>query len=232
VAMPSLAGLLIIVGIGTIKPEQVKSVYKTGPFAATVMTITLVLTLLIPLQFAVLVGVGISIIIFVGRQSMGLVTKRMDFHDDGRVEEVDLPETIPPNEVIVLQPYGAVFFATAPTLLSQMPEVTPESTNSVVILRVRGADDAGATLLDVLEGYAAELQAVDSKLVVVTDNARVIRQLRVTGVLDTMGEDNVYEGTAFLGETTRNAYDDAVAWVERNRAAEPPDDPDAYEPDG
>ena len=232
VAMPSLAGLLIIVGIGTIKPEQVKSVYKTGPFAATVMTITLVLTLLIPLQFAVLVGVGISIIIFVGRQSMGLVTKRMDFHDDGRVEEVDLPETIPPNEVIVLQPYGAVFFATAPTLLSQMPEVTPESTNSVVILRVRGADDAGATLLDVLEGYAAELQAVDSKLVVVTDNARVIRQLRVTGVLDTMGEDNVYEGTAFLGETTRTAYDDAVEWVDRNRAAEPPDDPDASEPDG
>ena len=231
VAMPSLAGLLIVVGIGTIKPDQVKSVYKTGPFAATVMMITLILTMVIPLQFAVLVGVGISIIIFVGRQSMGLVTKRMDFHDDGRVEEVDLPETIPPNEVIVLQPYGAVFFATAPTLLAQMPEVTPESNNSVVILRVRGADDAGATLLDVLEGYAADLQDVDSKLVVVTDNARVIRQLRVTGVLDTMGEDNVYEGTAFLGETTRTAYDDAIEWVERNRAPEPPE-PDASEPDG
>ena len=226
VAMPSLAGLLIIVGIGTIKPEQVKSVYKTGPFAASVMVITLILTLIIPLQFAVLVGVGISVIVFVGRQSMGLVTKRMYFHEDGRVEEVDPPETVTPNEVIVLQPYGAVFFATAPTLLAQMPEVTPESTNSVVILRVRGADDAGATLLDVLEGYASSLREVDSKLVVVTDNARVIRQLRVTGVLETMGEANVYEGTAFLGETTRVAHDDAVAWVEHHRAAEPPDDAD------
>jgi SulP family sulfate permease len=227
VAMPSLAGLLIIVGIGTIKPEQVKSVAKTGPFAATVMVITLILTMIIPLQFAVLVGVGLSVIIFVARQSMGLVTKRMYFHDDGRVEEVDLPETIPPNEVIVLQPYGAVFFATAPALLDQMPDVTPESRNSVVILRVRGADDAGATLLDVLEGYASSLKEVDSKLVVVTDNARVIRQLRVTGVLETMGEANVYEGTAFLGETTRVAHDDAVAWVEHNRAAEPPDDADS-----
>jgi SulP family sulfate permease len=129
--------------------------------------------------------------------------------------------------VIVLQPYGAVFFATAPALLDQMPDVTPESRNSVVILRVRGADDAGATLLDVLEGYASSLKEVDSKLVVVTDNARVIRQLRVTGVLETMGEANVYEGTAFLGETTRVAHDDAVAWVEHNRAAEPPDDADS-----
>ena len=57
-------------------------------------------------------------------------------------------------------------------------------------------------------------------------------QLRVTGVLDTMGENNVYEGTTFLGETTRTAYDDALAWVERNRAAESPDDADASEPDG
>ena len=91
--------------------------------------------------------------------------------------------------------------------------------------------ESDATLLDVLEGYAADLQDVDSKLVVVTDNARVIRQLRVTGVLDTMGEDNVYEGTAFLGETTRTAHDDAIEWVERNRAPEPPE-PDASEPDG
>ncbi len=31
VAMPALAGLLIVVGVGTIKPEQIMSVAKTGP---------------------------------------------------------------------------------------------------------------------------------------------------------------------------------------------------------
>ena len=221
IAMPSLAALLIVVGIGTIKPEQVKSVAKTGPFALTVMTITFILTLIIPLQYAVLVGVGISVIIFVARQSTRLVTKQLYFHDDDRVEEVDVPETVPPNEVVVLQPYGAIFFATAPTLLEQMPEVTPESINSVVILRVRGADDAGATLLDVLDTYAQSLRDVDSKLMVVTDNTRVIRQLRVTGVLDTVGESNVYEGTAFLGATIRLAHADAVEWVEENRSDPP-----------
>ncbi len=131
VAMPSLAGLLIVVGIGTIRPARIMSVAKTGPVPLAVMSITLILTMVIPLQFAVLVGVGISVILFVLRQSTRLVTRRLVFHDDGRVEEIDPPATVPPHEVIVLQPYGALFFATASTLLEQIPSVTPESRHSV-----------------------------------------------------------------------------------------------------
>ena len=36
----------------------------------------------------------------------------------------------------------------------------------------------------------------------VTDNDRVIRQLRVTGALEVIGADNVYRSSAFIGETT------------------------------
>ena len=217
VAMPSLAALLMVIGVATIKPERIMAVAKTGAIPLTVMTITFGLTLVIPLQYAVLVGVGISAILFVIRQSTRLVTKRLVFHDDGRVEEVDPPLTVPPNEVIVLQPYGALFFATASTLVEQMPTVTPASKNSVVILRVRGADEAGATLLDVLATYATDLRSVDSKLMLVTDNERVIRQLRVTGATEVIGDRNVYRSSAFLGETTRNAHADAHTWIEEHR---------------
>lgn len=220
VAMPSLAGLLIVVGVGTIRPTRIMSVAKTGVVPLTVMTITLVLTMVIPLQFAVLVGVGISTILFVLRQSTRLVTHRLMFHDDGRIEEVDPPATVPPNEVIVLQPYGALFFATASTLLEQIPSVTPESTNSVVVLRIRGADDAGATLIDVIKGYAAGLREVDSKLMIVTANRNVIRQLRVTGTTDVIGPDNIYRSTSFIGESSRQAHADAVAWVAEHLTAD------------
>jgi SulP family sulfate permease len=213
VAMPSLAALLIVIGVGTVKPARIMSVAKTGAVPLTVMTITFVLTLIVPLQYAVLVGVGISVILFVIQQSTRLVTRRLVFHDDGRLEEVDPPESVPPGEVVVLQPYGALFFATAATLVEQMPTVTPASRNAVVILRVRGADDAGATLLAVLARYAESLRAVDSKLMVVTDNARVIRQLRVTGAGSAIGEQNVYRSTPFIGQALREAYDDATAWI-------------------
>ncbi len=220
VAMPSLAALLMVVGVGTVKPAQIMSVAKTGAVPLTVMTITFGLTLVIPLQYAVLVGVGISVILFVIRQSTRLVTKRLVFHDDGRIEEVEPRTDVPPDSVTVLQPYGALFFATASTLLEQMPSVTPESRNAVVILRVRGADEAGATLIDVLETYAQSLRDVDSKLMLVTDNERVIRQLRVTGATDVIGTRNVYRSSAFIGETTRHAHEDALAWVEANRVSQ------------
>jgi SulP family sulfate permease len=232
VAMPSLAALLIVVGIGTVHPAQVISVAKTGTVPLAVMATTLVLTMIVPLQYAVLVGVGLSVILFVIRQSSRLVTKRMVVRDDGRIEEVDPPATVPEAEVVVLQPYGALFFATAPTLIEQMPRVAPDSRHSVVILRIRGADEAGSTLIDVLASYAGSLREVDSKLMLVTDNRRVIRQLRVTGAAETIGTDNIYRGTAFLGETVRRAYADALAWVEENAhgSGDPPRDGSEADP--
>ncbi len=220
VAMPALAGLLIVIGIGTVKPARVISVARTGMVPLTVMAITLVLTMLIPLQYAVVVGVGISVILFVVQQSSRLVAKRMVFGDDGSIEEVEPPDVLPPNEVVVIHPYGAIFFATAPTLIAQLPTVSPTSRNSVLVLRLRGIDEPGATVLDLLAGYAHELRDVDSKLMIVTDNKRIIRQLRVTGAMNPIGADNVYRGTEFLGATVRRAHDDAVEWVERHRVPE------------
>jgi SulP family sulfate permease len=202
IAMPALAGLLIVVGVGTVKPAKVMAIAHTGPVPMTVMLITLVLTMLIPLQYAVLVGVGISVLLFVIGQSSRLVTRQLVLRDDGTVAEV-----------VVLQPYGAIFFASASVLLDQMPEVTPATHRSVVILRIRGADDAGVTFIDTLARYAAGLAAADSKLIVVTDNERLVRQLRQTGTTSTIGEENVYLGTEVVGETTRRAHADALEWI-------------------
>lgn len=227
VAMPALAGLLIVVGVGTVKPAKVRAVALTGPVPATVMTITLVLTMIIPLQYAVLVGVGISVILFVVGLSSRLVTRRVEVRDDGRMVEVDPPHELPPGEVVVLQPYGAIFFATASVLHEQMPDVTAGSRGSVVVLRLRGADDAGVTLLDVLTRYARSLTAVGSKLVIVTDNERIIDQLHQTGAVAAIGEQNVYRGTEVIGETTLRAVQDARAWTAAHRAGvgevEPPE---------
>ncbi len=216
VAMPALAGLLIVVGFGTIKPGKVMRIAQTGPVPLTVMSITFVLTLIIPLQFAVLVGVGMSVLLFVIGESSRLTTRRIEIEPDGRMREVEPPAELAPHEVVVVQPYGPVFFATAKVLREQIPEVVESTVGSVVIMRIRGADEAGATLLDVMRTYAAGLRDADSKLVIVTDNDRLVGQLRTSGVID---EDDVYRATEYIGETVRRAHADAVAWTER-RAAE------------
>jgi len=218
IAIPSVAGLLIVVGVGTIKPAKVRTVALTGKVPLTVMSITLLLTLIIPLQFAVLVGVSLSVLLFVIRQSSRLVTFRLEIRDDGRVREVEPPSELPPGEVVVLQPFGAIFFATASVLLEQMPTVTPASRHSVVILRIRGSDDAGATFLDILGQYARALRDADCKLMIVTNNQHVIDQIDERMVTQAIDIKNVYRGTEYVGETVRQAYDDAVEWVAQHIA--------------
>ena len=215
VAMPALAGLLIVVGVGTIKPNELRSVAKTGAVQATVMTTTLVLTMVVPLQYAVLVGVGIATILHVVQQSNRLTMKQLLITDDGRIREQEPPEVLSPGGVVVLQPYGSVFYATAPAMEAQLPEVLPSSRRSVVILRARGASEFGATLTEVLSRYMTRLEAVGGKLVIVTDNPRIRDQLRATGAMDQLGEENFYVGSEWLGETVKRAQEDAVEWVAR-----------------
>ena len=96
-----------------------------------------------------------------------------------------------------------------------MPTVTPASRHSVVVLRLRGTDPAGVTLLEVLRTYAAILGDVGSRLMIVTDNAQFLQQLDSSGVAAVA---TVYTGTEFVGETVRRAEGDARRWVDEQTA--------------
>ena len=213
VAMPALAALLIVIGVQTIKPARVMSVVKTGPLQTTVMGVTFVLTLIIPLQFAVLVGVGLGVILFVAQQSNRLRVRQLEFGDDDRVREMDPIATLPPHAVVVLQPYGNLFFASAPVFEAQLPKVEADSRGSVVIVRLRGIDEIGLSLIAVLGRYLDELERHGSTLWLAVSSDRVLDQLRAGGLLDRLGPDRVYRGTEWLGEASRRAHHDAGRWV-------------------
>ena len=140
--------------------------------------------MVIPLQYAVLVAVGLSVILHVVRQSNQVTIKRWLLDPDGNLIETDPPAQLPANEVVALQPYGSLFFAAAPVLEAQLPATDGAGRNSVVIIRLRGRTDLGTTFMDVLHRYAQALAAAGSKLVIVSASERIQEQLRVTGVTD------------------------------------------------
>lgn len=217
VAMPALAGLLMLVGWRTVKPPDLVSVWKTGPVQKMVLAVTFGLTMVIPLQHAVLVGVGLSVVLHVVRQSNQVTIRRRIPGEDGHVIEVDPPAVLPPAEVVVLQPYGSLFFAAAPLFEDGLPAVEATSIGSVVLLRLRGRSDLGTTFMDVLHRYAEALRDAGSKLVIVSANERIIEQITVTGIVDIIGMDSVYPGDERVGATIARATADAEAWVAAHR---------------
>jgi SulP family sulfate permease len=222
IAMPALAGLLMLVGFRTIKPADLASVWKTGPVQKAVLVVTFALTIVIPLQYAVLAGVGLSVILHVVRQSNQIIIKRWRLDPEGNLIETDPPAELPADEVVALQPYGSLFFAAAPVFESALPAPTGDSRNSVVILRLRGRTELGTTFTGVLQRYARALTASGSKLVIVSAGEQVQEQLRVTGVTDAVAPENIYTGDERVGATLKRAYADATAWIQQHQ---PPTSP-------
>jgi SulP family sulfate permease len=217
IAMPALAGLLILIGYRTIKPRELWSVWKTGVIQKTVLATSFALTMLIPLQYAVLAGVGLSMVLHVVRQSNQVTIKRQHLDPDGHLIETDPPAELPAGEVVVLQPYGSLFFAAAPMFEAQLPAPAGAPGNSVVILRVRGRTDLGTTFMQALCRYGTALTGTGSKLVIESAGEQLQEQLRTAGVTDVIGPDNIYRGNTRVGATLKRAYADATTWINDNQ---------------
>jgi sulfate permease, SulP family len=210
VALPAIAALLMVVGAGAVRPARVQSVMRTGKVQTVVLALTFVLTLLIPVQYAVLAGVALAIVLHVVEQSNRVRVTCLDIDADGKVRQGEPPDTVPGGEVLVLQPYGSLFFASAPTFQALLPRVDDGSRHAVVVLRLRGVDQIGLSLIDVLRGYAREIQSREGVLKLVVDNRQVLHQMEAEGLVALLGPDHVYLGTEWLGETTRRARTDGL----------------------
>lgn len=210
IAMPSLAALLVLVGFRTLKPDQIRMVWQTGRAQAAVMATTFALTLTIPLQYAVLAGVAISIVLFVVRQSNKVTVHRWTFGQHRRypVEE-PAPAVLPGGQVVVLCVYGSLFFASASVVEAQLPRVEPESTGTVVILRLRGTEDLGSTFIQTMLRYCAALRTQGCELVLAGVGPPVLGQLERTGALAELGADNVFAATVHVGESLTAALERA-----------------------
>lgn len=215
-ALPTLAGLLIVIGFRTIRVDDAKLVWNTGQVQQVVMAITFVGTLLIPLQYAVLLGVALSIVLFVVQQSNQIQVKQWVLTDDGWPLEQEPPKELPSNEVVMLMPYGSIFFASAGALEEQLPDLTDETTNSVVVLILAMHSDLGSTMLEVVERYNQDLKKHKSKLMLSGVDTKVMTQLKQTGLTRKIGRRNIFEKKEVVGEAGHAAHEAAELWIEEN----------------
>jgi sulfate permease, SulP family len=173
---------------------------------------TFVATLIVPLQYAVLVGVALSILLYVLRQSNTIVITQIVPVRGGLPEEQPAPKELPSNKLTLLQIYGSLFFAAAKSLEEMLPAVD-QTTHAVVALGLRGRPEIGSTFITVLQRYAEALRARDSKLMLVGVDPSVRSQLVKTGVLKALGEENIFLVTPQLGGAMNQAAAAAYAWL-------------------
>ncbi len=213
VIMPALGALLMAAGVSAIRPAEVRSVWRAGWLPSLAAATVLVALLLLPVQVAVAIGVVLSILIYVIRASGSVVLVEQYELPDGQVAEREPPRHLPDRRVTVLDVYGSLFFASAPIFEQLLP--TPnESRQPVVILRLRGKTPLEATLVRVLSNYADRIMAAGGRLYIVGLRPRDRDHLLKTGKFGTTGSAQAHTATPVIGESSRNAREDAQRWLE------------------
>jgi SulP family sulfate permease len=210
---------LIVATVSTIKPRDIRAVWTAGWHSVVAGSATFAGVLLFPVQIAVVVGVGLSLALYLNSAAADISVVELAERDDGRIEEREPSETLDSDRVTVLDVYGDLFFAGARTLDRRLPRVD-DARNPAVVIRLRGRTKIGATLVDVLSGYAGKIDKAGGRLYLSGLSDEVRDELTRSGKVDLDGPVSAYEATAIVGESTRRAVGDARAWLVERRDAD------------
>jgi sulfate permease, SulP family len=212
VAMPALAGLVIVAGIQMVNVKAIQTVWQTNAVARTIMVLTFGSTLVMPLQYAVLLGVVISILLFVFQQSNTIKVVEWVTQPNGWPVERPAPKQLESGRATFLFVYGNLFYAAASTLENNLPDV--EGTfRAVVILLLRGNEDVGSTVNEVFRRYAEALQSNSGKLILAGVSPALRNQLERTGLINIIGPENIFPTTETIGEAGNAALKAATDWL-------------------
>ncbi|MCA1781356.1 MAG: STAS domain-containing protein [Dermatophilaceae bacterium] len=207
-------------GMTAISSREARSIWSAGLQARLTIAVTFFATLVLSIPLAVAAGFVLSVLIYLARSGSDVrVVEVCLTEDGGLVERDEVPPHVRDGEVMALSVRGSMFFAGARALQERLPEART-SRNAVVVLRMRGHEEIGATFIDILDDYAEDLEAGGGRLYLTGLSERMARQLRLSAKLDVGETVHLSHAEPLVGAATVAAAADGRAWL-RTRRDEP-----------
>ena len=212
VPLSVLAGILVVVGVSAFDVPGMLDVWHASKESAVVMGITLGAMLLVPVQYAVLLGAALSAVQYVYSSSKDVRVVALYRLPDGRWAEAEPPRMLPSNEVTVVDVYGSVFYAGVELVDSLLPSVG-DAERPCVVVRLRGRSELGSTALQMIRRYHDQVSAAGGRLILAGVEKGLLVRLDSTGLRDELGRDNVLPKTDVVFQSTEAAIAAGEAWL-------------------
>jgi SulP family sulfate permease len=219
IPMPVIGGLLLVIGGELIagRLPDIRLVLRTSKLPAAAMIVTFLATTQIPLQDAIFLGAGVSLLLFCVASARHGRLVALAPGRNGRWVVTEPPARTPSNAVTVLHYDGVSLFAEIPGLQQSWPD-TSESTNAVIILSMRTVPDVpSSTVLKFLRGRQLELADRGNRFILAGVPAEMMAQLRRTGIIDHLDPANLYPARPELFGALDDAVADARRWIDEHR---------------
>ncbi|WP_345802894.1 solute carrier family 23 protein [Microbacterium sp. AZCO] len=207
IPMPVIGGLMFVIGGELVagRWDDIVLVFRTSALSAAALVVTFAATTALPLQQAIFIGAGLSIILSVVALSRTGRILEVVRQGDGWIVE-NPPQSLPSHRTTVLHYTGGSIFAEVNRLQEDWPLVKG-TTDAAIVLSMRGSPMVpSATFLKALDQIVADLRAEGISLVLCGVPPKFAELLTHTGRLTHLGPENVVIETPRLAESLETAY--------------------------
>ena len=188
ITLPSMAAILLIVAWSLIDWHHIKLIYRAGKNEAMVFNITFAATLLLPMEFAIYLGVLLSLVLYLRRTSKPNITALASSSGAKKLvgaERSGLPEC---EAIKIIRIDGALFFGAVDYVQTALMAI-PQKHVLIVASGINFIDLAGTELL---ANEARRLAAIGGGLYLCNLNGRVIKPIIRNGQLNTIGKRHIF----------------------------------------
>jgi SulP family sulfate permease len=189
----AMAGILLLVAWGLIDFHHIKKIFQASRSDFTVMLLTFIATLTLELEFAILSGVMLSLVVYLSRTSRPKIVSRVPDPKDPKrafVTDSRLPEC-PQLKLVRID--GSLFFGAVSHVsesLRRFREQNPDQQSALLIASgINFIDVAGAELL---AQEAKNYRKLGGNLYFYSMKEGVCGPLRRGGYIQEIGDENMF----------------------------------------
>jgi|TARA_B110000037_G_scaffold221312_1_gene291861 SulP family sulfate permease len=184
----SVLGVVVIsIGLSLINFHVLRVVWYATKGERTVFIITFAAALLLRLDFSIIVGVAVSILLFIQKAAQPVVT---EYNAAGNPKEPDGEEEEAAVSIVHVE--GDLFFGAAEIFRDQMRDACARKNLKIVILKIRNARCLDATSILALEELVLSLRQTGRFFLISEVRPKEMKIFENSGFLKIAGQENIF----------------------------------------
>jgi len=218
IPVPALAAIVIVSSAGLINFDLIKLTWQSRLNSRIVMVITFVSSLVLPLEYAIYLGVISSILIYLGESGQVKMNYILE-DEDGQFIELPLNKISEQNpKIAILNVEGDLYFAAIEGLQDQVERIL-KTDIEVLILRFRRTHLLASTGIIALNQIIRTAKEQDVDILFCGIQEEIREPLEAAGVIRTIGPSHTFTASDVIFESTQRALEKAKEILEEKEAS-------------
>jgi SulP family sulfate permease len=204
IPVAALAAHLIRVGVKMINRHQIRVALRSTRADGIVFAVTFLSCLLLKLDTAIYVGIGVSLALFLQKTATPTLVE-YSINESGNLAELTDPSKRSHPQISIIHVEGELFFGAADLFQEEVRRLAEDQNIRVFILRMKNARHLDASTVMAIENLYDYLRQTGRHLLISGSNPEATKVLRNSGLSFQIGEANIFPAEQNPTVATRSA---------------------------